>query len=125
MRGTKLISERKNRRPSGRRATQIRRGDMVQVIAGDDMGKVGKVLGVFPERQRVLVERINMVKRHTKPRRQGQQGGIIEKEAPIHVSNVLLFDPRADRGVRVGVERGADGKVERVSKRTGETIGKA
>lgn len=121
----KLIRHRKNATAPLSRSTTIRRGDMVQVIAGDDKGKVGKVLQVIPETDRLIVERVNFVKRHTRPRRQGEQGGILEKEAPIHVSNVLLFDPKADRGARVSVERRADGTFERVSKKSGETIGSA
>ena len=125
MAGPKGLRIRKNRRAGSARATTIRRGDMVQVIAGDDKGKVGKVLSILAGEQRLIVERVNFVKRHTKPRRQGQQAGILEKEAPIHVSNVLLFDPKADRGARVGVARRADGSFERVSKKSGETIGSA
>jgi large subunit ribosomal protein L24 len=121
----KLISERKNRRVVERRATEIRRGDVVQVIAGDDKGKVGKVLRVFPKTNRLLVERVNFIKKHTKARRAGQQGGILEKEAPIHVSNVLLFDPKVDRGVRVSVQQAADGSTERISRASGDTLGKA
>ena len=121
----KLIRHRKNKTAPLTRSTTIRRGDMVQVIAGDDKGKVGKVLQVIPGTERLIVERVNFVKRHTRPRRQGEQGGILEKEAPIHVSNVLLFDPKSDRGARVSVERRADGTFERVSKKSGETIGSA
>ena len=121
----KTIADRKNRKPRERRATEIRKGDMVQVIAGDDKGKVGRVLRVFPQTNRLLVERVNFVKRHTKARRAGQQGGILEKEAPIHISNVLLHDPKVDRGVRVGMRRGADGSAERISRASGDTLGKA
>ncbi len=121
----KLISDRKNRKLVERRASEIRRGDVVQVIAGDDKGKVGKVLRVFPKTNRLLVERVNFVKKHTKARRAGQQGGILEKEAPIHVSNVLLFDPKVDRGVRVGVQVAGDGSTERISRASGDTLGKA
>ena len=103
-------------------ARSIRRGDMVQVISGDDRGKVGRVLAVIPDKNRVLVEKVNMVRRHTKARRQGQQGGIIEKEAPVHLSKVLLYDAKAGRGVRVGVRVLADGTRERVSKVSGEVI---
>jgi large subunit ribosomal protein L24 len=98
---------------------------MVQVIAGNDKGKVGKVIRVFPKRNRVLVEKVNFVKRHTKARRQGQQGGILEKEASIHLSNVLLFDPKSDRGSRVRVERRDDGRVDRIAARSGESLGRA
>jgi large subunit ribosomal protein L24 len=121
----KTIADRKNRKPRERRATEIRKGDVVQVIAGDDKGKVGRVLRVFPQTNRLLVERVNFVKRHTKARRAGQQGGILEKEAPIHISNVLLHDPKVDRGVRVGVRRTADGSAERISRASGDTLGKA
>lgn len=106
-------------------AIKIRKGDTVQVIAGDDKGKTGRVLSVDEVKQRVVVEKINLVKRHTKARRQGTQSGIIEKEAPIHLSNVLLFDPKSGRGSRVGVRTLPDGTRERVSRRSGETVGKS
>ena len=124
MAGGKVLSSRKNRGASVKRATEIKKGDMVQVVCGDDKGKVGKVIRVFPKRNRVLVEKVNFVKRHTRPRRQGQQGGILGKEASIHLSNVLLFDPKSDRGTRVRVERHADGRVDRVSTRSGESLGR-
>ncbi|HEV8480978.1 MAG TPA: 50S ribosomal protein L24 [Candidatus Eisenbacteria bacterium] len=125
MAGGKVLSSRKNRGAQVKRATEIRKGDMVQVIAGNDKGKVGKVIRVFPKRNRVLVEKVNFVKRHTKARRQGQQGGILEKEASIHLSNVLLFDPKSDRGSRVRVERRDDGRVDRIAARSGESLGRA
>jgi len=105
-------------------AIQIRKGDTVQVIAGDDKGKVGRVLSVDPEKQRVVVEKINFVKRHTKPRRAGVQGGILEREAPIHISNVMLYDPKTERGARVGVRTLPDGSRERVSRASGEPLPK-
>jgi large subunit ribosomal protein L24 len=105
-------------------AIKIRKGDMVQVISGDDRGRVGRVLSVDEVKQRVLVEKVNFVKRHSKARRQNVQGGIIEKEAPIHLSNVLLYDQRLSRGTRVGVRVLEDGTRERVSKASGETISK-
>jgi len=105
-------------------AIKIRKGDTVIVISGDDKGKTGRVLSVDADKQRVIVEKVNFVKRHTKPRGQGQQGGILEKEAPIHVSNVQLFDPKAGRGVRVGSRLTKDGKRERISRATGEPVGK-
>jgi len=120
----KVLSSRKNRGAQVKRATEIRKGDMVQVVAGNDKGKVGKVIRVFPKRNRVLVEKVNFVKRHTRPRRQGQQGGILEKEASIHLSNVLLFDPKSDRGTRVRIERKSDGRVDRISSRSGESLGR-
>ena len=103
---------------------KIRKGDTVMVISGDDKGKTGRVLSVDEAKQRVVVEKVNFVKRHTKPRGQRQQGGILEKEAPIHVSNVMLFDPKAGRGVRVGVRMSKEGKRERVSRATGDTLSK-
>lgn len=105
-------------------ALKIRKGDTVQVIAGDDKGQIGRVLAVDEAKHRVIVEKVNFVKRHTKPRRQGQQGGILEKEAPVHLSNVLLVDPKAGHGVRIGIKQLPDGTRERVSKKTGETIRK-
>jgi large subunit ribosomal protein L24 len=106
-------------------AMKIRKGDIVMVIAGDDKGKTGRVLAVDSEKQRVVVEKVNFVKRHTKARRQGSQGGIIEKEAPLHLSNVQLYDAKAGRGTRVGVRVLPDGRRERVSRASGETLSKA
>lgn len=105
-------------------AIKIRKGDEVIVIAGDDKGKRGRVLSVDAEKQRVIVERVNFVKRHTKARGQGQQGGILEKEAPVHISNVMLYDPKAGKGVRVGTRMTKNGKRERISRATGEAVGK-
>jgi len=105
-------------------AIKIRKGDTVMVIAGDDKGKTGRVLSVDEAKNRVLVEKVNFVKRHTKPRGQRAQGGILEKEAPIHLSNVMLYDPKAGKGVRVGVRFTKDGKRERVSRATGDTLSK-
>jgi len=109
-------------------AIKIRKGDTVMVIAGDDKGKTGRVLSVDEVKRRVIVERVNFVKRHTKvrggERTQVMTGGILEKEAPIHLSNVMLFDPKAGKGVRVGVRFTKDGKRERVSRATGDTLSK-
>jgi large subunit ribosomal protein L24 len=105
-------------------ALKIRRGDNVEVISGKDSGKTGKVLRVDPKKNRLFVEGLNMVKRHQRPRslkdtqRGGKVGGVIEKEAPIHASNVMLLDPKQNRRTRVGVERPADGKRVRVAKRS-------
>jgi len=105
-------------------AIKIRKGDTVMVIAGDDKGKTGRVLSVDAVKRRVIIEKVNFVKRHTKPRGQGQQGGILEKEAPLAISNVMLFDPKAGRGVRIGTRMTKDGKRERISRATGEPVGK-
>jgi len=104
-------------------ARKIRKGDTVQVVAGDDKGKVGRVLSIDETKQRVVVEKINFVKRHTKARRAGVQSGILEREAPIHLSNVMLYDSKEQRGVRVGVRVLPDGTRERFSRLSGETIG--
>ena len=103
---------------------KIRKGDTVMVIAGDDKGKTGRVLSVDETKRRVIIEKVNFVKRHTKARSATQQGGILEKEAPIHLSNVMLHDPKAGKGVRVGVRLTKDGMRERVSRATGDTLSK-
>jgi large subunit ribosomal protein L24 len=107
---------------------KIRRGDTVTVISGKDRGKTGKVLRVDPSKQRVIVEGLNMIKRHTRPttlrdtQRQSQQaGGVIEKEGPIHISNVMFVDPKTDKATRLGVSR-AGGKRVRIARRSGAEI---
>jgi large subunit ribosomal protein L24 len=100
----------------------VRRNDQVEVIAGKDKGRVGKVLRVIRDSDRVVVEKINVVKRHTKPSMANQQGGILEKEAPIHVSNVMLICAKCAKAVRVGSKVLEDGSKERVCKKCGETI---
>jgi large subunit ribosomal protein L24 len=103
---------------------RIRRGDTVEVMSGKDSGKTGKVLRVEPKKNRLFVEGLNMIKRHQRPRslkdtqRGGKVGGVIEKEGPIHVSNVMLLDPKQNRPTRVGVDRPADGKRVRIAKRS-------
>ncbi len=101
---------------------KIRKGDTVQVISGNEKGRTGRVLAVDEEKQRVTIEKVNLVKRHTKARKAGLQSGIIEKEAPVHLSNVLLYDSKAGRGTRIGMRTLPDGKRERVSKASGETL---
>ena len=98
------------------------RNDQVVVIAGDDRGKTGRVLKVLLEEDRVIVEKVNFIKRHTKPRGQKSQGGILEREAPIHVSNVMHLCPKCQVGVRVTVKPAPDGKRERYCARCGEAI---
>ena len=102
--------------------SNFRRNDQVIVIAGDDRGKSGKVLKVLVEKNRLIVEKVNFVKRHTKPRGQNRQGGILEKEAPVHVSNVMHLCPKCQVGVRVTVKDASDGKRERHCVRCGEMI---
>ena len=105
---------------------RIRTGDTVMVIGGKDRGKTGKVLRAEPGKRRVYVEGLNMIKRHQRPRsvKDAQKGesGILEKEGPIHVSNVMLLDPEQNKPTRVGVRVGDDGKRVRYSKRSGTAI---
>ena len=92
------------------------------VIAGRERGKRGKVLRVVPARQRVVVEKVNMIKRHQRPTQKLRQGGIIEREGLLHISNVMVVCPKCDRPTRTGVQQLADGKKARVCKRCQETI---
>ncbi len=101
----------------------VKKNDMVMVIAGRERGKTGKVLRVLPAEGRVIVERLNVVKRHSKPRGPASPGGIVEKEAPIDVSNVMVFCERCNAPVRVGVKRAADGARSRACRRCGEALG--
>lgn len=97
---------------------RIKVGDQVIVISGKDKGRMGKVLRVFPNEQRVLVERVNMVKKHQR-QTQKVQAGIVSQEAPIHISNVMLFDDKKGAGVRTKVGFDKDGRKVRVSRATG------
>jgi large subunit ribosomal protein L24 len=99
----------------------IKVGDQVIVIAGKDKGRMGKVLRVLKKEGRVVVERVNMVKKHQR-QTQNQQGGIVQKEAPIHISNVMLFDDKKGAGVKVKVGVDKDGRKVRVSKATGTVL---
>ena len=107
---------------------RIRKDDNVKVIGGKDRGKTGKVIRTEPKKNRVFVEGLNIVKRAERPRsvkdasKGGEVGGIIEKEGPIHISNVMLLDPSDNKPTRVRVERGADGKRRRVGARKGTEI---
>ncbi len=99
----------------------VRKGDQVIVVTGRDKGQKGEVLRVLPKDKRVLVQGVNMVKRHTRPSPTGP-GGIIEKEAPLHVSNVAHVDPKDGRATRVGRKTLEDGRKVRFAKRSGEII---
>ncbi|MCQ9209607.1 50S ribosomal protein L24 [Granulicatella seriolae] len=101
----------------------VKTGDKVRVISGKDKGKEGVILASFPKKDRVLVEGVNIVKKHQKPSQANQTGGIVEVEAPIHVSNVMFIDPSTGEPTRVGYKV-EEGKKIRVSKRTGETLDK-
>lgn len=101
---------------------RLRKNDMVQVISGEFKGRSGRIMRVFPDKQKAIVENLNMVKRHTKPNPKNQQGGIIEKEAPIHLSNLMLMCPKTGKPTRVGVEVLENGKRVRFSKKAKESI---
>ncbi len=103
----------------------VRKGDTVMVVAGKERGKRGKVLRVFPDKNRVVVERINMIKKHQRPTQKLRQGGIIEREGAIHLSNVMLMDPASGKPTRIGMKALADGKKVRVATKSGELIDKA
>ena len=102
--------------------TKITAGDTVRVMRGEDKGKEGKVLRVFLKRGRVTVEGVNIVKRHRKARRPDEQSGIIEMPAPVHLSNVMLLDPKTGEPTRVRARIDADGTKERVSAKSGDAI---
>ena len=106
---------------------KIRKNDEVVVISGNSRGTRGKVLKVYPEVNRVIVEGVNIIKRHTRPNQKNPQGGIIQREAPIHLSNVMLLDPKTNEPTRVGTKVVRDettGRKDRlrVSRATGETF---
>ena len=102
---------------------KIRKGDDVVVTTGKDRGKRGNVLRVIPEKDRVVIENINIVKKHTKPNPQGGvAGGIVEKEMPVHVSNVMLYNPQSKKADRVGIRVLEDGRKVRVFKSTNEVV---
>jgi large subunit ribosomal protein L24 len=100
----------------------IRKGDTVKVIAGNDKGKSGKVLEVFGEKNRAIVEGIRIVTKHEKPSAGKPEGGIKKTEAPVHISNLMLVDPASGKPTRVGRKADDKGKLQRYSKKTGEFI---
>lgn len=100
----------------------VKKEDTVIVVSGKDKGKKGRVIAAYPRENRVLVEGVNMVKKHAKPSQDNPQGGILNQEAPIHVSNVMLVDPKSGLPTRVGYKVLGDGKKVRVAKRSGEVI---
>ena len=105
-----------------RRAT-IRREDTVMVISGKDQGRTGRVITVDWKRERLLIEGVNMVTRHTKPNAANQKGGLIKIEAPVHYSNVQLYNPTLERGVRVKIQTSDAGVKNRVCVKSGEVLG--
>lgn len=98
------------------------KNDMVKILTGKYSGKTGKVLKVFPDQKRLIVEGVNIIKKHTKPSQKNPQGGIIEKESTIHVSNVMVIDPKTNEPTRVGYKFLEDGTKVRISKKSGEML---
>ena len=103
-------------------AARIRKGDRVEVITGADRGKRGEVLRVLPKENRAVVQGVNIAKRHTKPSGMGQPGGIVEREATIHLSNIMLIDPKTDKPTRIGFRVLDNGSKARVARTTGNLI---
>ncbi len=112
------------RHEENRRRVQmhVTKGDLVRVVRGDDKGKEGKILRVFPKTGRVTIDGVNIVKRHRRARRAEEQSGIIEMPAPIHASNVMLLDPKRGQPTRVRHRIDEDGTKERISVKTGDAI---
>ncbi|MFN3316623.1 MAG: 50S ribosomal protein L24 [Raineya sp.] len=100
----------------------VKTGDTVLVIAGNEKGKKGKILKMLTDKQRAIVEGLNIVKKHIKPSAQNPQGGIVEKEAGIHLSNLMLIDPKTGEPTRIGRKLNEKGKLQRYSKKTKEFI---
>jgi len=102
-------------------ARHVRKGDMVMVIAGDDRGKTGEVMAVHGDK--VLVQGVNRVYRHLRPSRRNPQGGRIQKEMPVNISNVMPLDPKTNQATRVGCRTNEDGSRERIARKSGESLG--
>jgi large subunit ribosomal protein L24 len=100
----------------------VKKGDVVIVNAGVNKGQEGRILEVFPEKKRAIVEGVNMVSKHTKPNSENPQGGIVKKEAPVHISNLNLKDPSSGKATRIGRKLNDQGKLVRYSKKSGEEI---
>ena len=103
---------------------QLKKDDIVEVIAGKEKGKKGKILAIYPAQERVTVEKLNMVKRHTKGDGKSKQSAILEKEGAIHISNVLLVSDKVGKGVRTKLKKLADGKRVRICSKTGDVLDK-
>jgi large subunit ribosomal protein L24 len=100
----------------------IKKGDLVKVISGESRGQEGKVLEVIVKKDRAIIEGVNMIKKHTKPNTANPEGGIVEQEAPVHISNLMLIDPASKKPTRVGRKLNDKGKLVRYSKKSGEEI---
>jgi len=101
---------------------KIRKGDLVKVIAGDSKGQQGKITEIIIDKNRAVIEGVNMISKHTKPNAANPNGGIVKKEAAIHISNLALVDPKTGETTRVGRKKNDAGKLVRVSKKSGEEI---
>ncbi len=101
----------------------IKKNDTVLIVTGKEKGKKGRVISVEPKKDKILIERINIIKRHMKPSKKYSQGGIIEKEAPLHISNVMLVCSKCDKPTRIGNTVLSDGKKARICKKCKEVIG--
>lgn len=104
--------------------TKIRKGDLVRIMSGKEKGKDGKVLQVFPEKQKVVVEKLNILKKHTRPNQKNPKGGILEMEGKIHLSNVMIVCGNCNKPTRTGAKSLADGKKLRMCKSCGEVLDK-
>ena len=100
----------------------VKKGDTVLVLSGNDKGKQGKVMSVDPKSQRAIVEGVRIISKHTRPNAEHPQGGIIKQEAPIHISNLNVVDPKSGKATRIGRKLNADGKLVRYAKKSGEEI---
>ncbi len=101
---------------------KIKKNDLVQIISGDDKGQKGRVLEVLVDKQRIIVEGVAMVKKHTKPNAKNTQGGIISKESSIHISNVMIIDPKLNKPTRIGRMVDSNNKIVRYAKKSKEVI---
>lgn len=106
----------------GKKRLHIKKGDTVRVITGENKGEEGRVLSVDAHKKRAYVEGINMLHKHTRPSNENPQGGILKQEGPIHVSNLMLVDPKSGEPTRVGRQKQEDGSTVRVARSSGETI---
>ncbi len=105
-----------------RKKLHIKKGDTVAILSGESTGQKGKVLEVFAEKERAIVEGVNMVSKHSKPNADNPQGGIVKQEAPIHISNLMVVDPSSGKPSKIGRRLNDKGKLVRYSKKSGEEI---
>jgi large subunit ribosomal protein L24 len=118
----RAVNRKRHQDNAERMPLHVTKGDTVRVMRGDDKGKTGEVIRVYPKTGRVTIKGVNVVKRHRKARRAEEQSGIIELEAPIHASNVMLIDPKSDAPTRVKMRIDEDGTKERISVKSGDAI---